>query len=343
MNFPSISIVSGLYNTDLGLWKQTLVAIKKQQYPKEKIEHIVMDAGSNNGSVEVAKLFGCKVTTRRDLIDQGPMRMSLGISQAQGDLILLLEPDNVIPTDCWLGEMVLPFTEHDAVVASYSMYNTFERSMPMLTKYCALMGTSDPTVYYLGKSEKMPLFKKQYELGQILAEHPGYYTVRFTRDNLPTLGDNGHMVRRSVIQKVNRDPHTFVHIDAFAILVTMGYDTFAVVKNSIVHYTGSNVIQFVNRRVRYKHLFFDQKRGKRSYYVFDQHSKADRVNIVLYIIYSLTLVQPLLVSIRGYLAVHEIAWFLHPVMCLLMVLGYGSSEFLYQLKKILPIYKKNHV
>ena len=45
-----------------------------------------------------------------------------------------------------------------------------------------------------------------------------------------------------------------------------------------------------------------------------------------FVIFSLTLIEPIFESIRGYTKIREPAWFLHPLMCLLMVFGYGWSE-----------------
>lgn len=334
MHLPTISIVSGLYNTDLDLWENTLTAIKQQLYPRGSIEHIVMDAGSTNGGVELARSYGCTVIKRPDLINKGSVRMSLGIKRAKGHLILLLEPDNIIIGRNWLREMVMPFVERPDVVAAFSMYNAFSPTMPALTKYCALIGANDPTLLYLGKSEKMPWYEKHYGLGEILDDRPTYLVVRFTKNNLPTLGDNGHMVRRKDIQKVNINPNTFLHIDAFANLLDAGFDTYAVVKNSIVHHTGASIIDLVVRRSIYKYLYYDKNRGRRSYYVYDPDSPKDKKNMVLYVLFALTIVQPLFLSIRGYLSVPEGAWFLHPVVCFCMVVGYGWSEINYRLRSL---------
>ena len=57
-NLPSISIVTCTYNVNLKLFEKVLKALREQVYPKRLIEHIVMDAGSSNGTVELAKKFG---------------------------------------------------------------------------------------------------------------------------------------------------------------------------------------------------------------------------------------------------------------------------------------------
>lgn len=326
MSYPSISIITGSYNTPITLWRKTLEAVSKQDYPKSKIEHIIMDAGSPEETLNFLHTYKTKIVLRPDLLNKPQVRMSMAIQRAKGDLILLLEPDNILPNTNWLKQMVRPFMDNKNVTGTVSMYNTYEPSMPLFTKYCALFGINDPVLFYLKKSDKLARFQSKYFKGTTLKECDGYTIVRFVKENLPTLGDNGHMVRRNIIMKVNKDPEKFLHTDAFAEIVEKGYTTFGIVHNSIIHFTGSDLGAFFRRRVEYKGRYYDSRKSKRRYLVYDPGSAEDRKNLLLYIVYSLTLIQPLMLSIRGYMVVPEMAWFLHPVVCLLGVFAYGYSE-----------------
>jgi glycosyltransferase involved in cell wall biosynthesis len=329
MKLPSITILTCSYNTDLVLWRKMFRAIHEQQYPRSRISHIVMDGGSTNGSIEFARENGCDVIIRKDLAVRVMERMSIGIKRAKGDLILFLEPDNFMVGTQWLHQMIKPFIEQHDLVGTFSIYNGFDRDMPALTRYCALIGVNDPTVYYLDKSEKLPRFETEYHLGRIFKRTADYSLVRFSKSNLPTLGDNGHMVSRRILEKVNKRPENFFHTDAFAQLLTLGYDTYGVVKNEIIHYTGSNLLDFVRRRALYKQRHYDAHRAIRQYYVFDPHSTRDRIRLCLYIVYSITFIQPLLIAFRGFLTVPDPAWFLHPIVCFASVLSYTRSELAY--------------
>lgn len=331
---PSVSIVTVSYNTPVSIFFQSLESVKRQTYPQQKIEHIVMDGGSINGAQKLAKSFGCKVFDRPDLLNKALVRMSLGLKKAHGDIILFLEPDNILTHTNWLAQMVLPFMENKNIVGTFSMYNDFTSEMPLLTKYCALFGVNDPLVYYLHKSEKLPRFKSSYDLGKILKMEKKYYLVKFDRQSLPTLGDNGHLVRRELIQKVNTDPEKFIHVDAFANLLDMGYGTYGVVKNSIIHYTGANIFQLLHRRTAFKEQFYNQRSRDRTYFVFDSRSHRDRLNLFRFVVFSLTFIEPLAESVRGYMSVRDPAWFLHPVICFAMAVAYGWSEIRFQLKRL---------
>lgn len=334
-NLPSISVLTITYNADLDLFKKSLDALKNQSYPKSNIEHIVIDGGSKNKTIELAKSYGCFIIKRPDLEYESEMRKSLGIKRAKNDIILFLESDNILVGDDWLQTMVLPFMEQKNIFSTFSMHNNYQKNMPLLTKYCALIGNNDPPVGYLKKADKIMLDEKNYNKGEILKDLDQYYIVKFTKENLPTLGDNGHMVKRLAINKVNKDPKIFLHTDAFFDLLCLGYNTYGVVKNSIIHHIGSDIIKLYQRRVMFKERFRDAYIRKRVYLVFDYNSSKDRWNLFKFMIFSFTFIQPLLRALRGYMNIHELAWFLNPVVCFVAAVSYTKSEIVYIAKKFL--------
>jgi glycosyltransferase involved in cell wall biosynthesis len=326
MKLPSISIISLTYNPDPHIFKKVLDSINFQNYPKNRIEHLIMDGGSTNGALTMARKYGCTICFLPAMRDNSEGRKGLGIARAKNDLIAFIEADNILVGREWLKQMVAPFSINKRIVGTFSMHNTYLPGMPALTRYCALIGVNDPTVYYLGKSEKLTRFQKRYTKGTTLRDFPSFSIVRFTKDSLPTLGDNGHMVRRRLMQLVNSDPGRFLHTDAFVKLLFKKYDTYGIVKNSIIHVTGSNIFGLYKRRVFFKKQFYDFGKKQRLYYVFNPHSKRDRWLLARFIVYSLTFVEPIIFSIRGFIAVQDAAWFLHPFVCFVAVMSYGLSE-----------------
>lgn len=334
-DLPLISIVTNTYNPDPILFEQVLKAIKKQDYPKKLIEHIVVDGGSTNGATKLAKKYGCKVTVRVDLKEAEQERASMGFRMAKGKIIAVIQSDNIIVSKDWFRKMVQPFIENKKIFCAFSEKNTYYKNMDILTRYCALFGVNDPTIYYLDRTEKIRMDEKKYSKGMILEEHKNYYVVKFNRQNLPPLGDNGHVFLKSVMEKANDDTKRYMHTDAFGKMLDMGYDTVGVVKNTVIHAQKPNIIRTIRRRVELKEKFYDKYRGKRKYLVYDPNSLKDKLNLIKYIVFSLTVIVPLYESLRGYFRIRDVAWFLHPVMCLLMVTGFGASEVKHAFKKAL--------
>jgi glycosyltransferase involved in cell wall biosynthesis len=332
MFVPSITIISLTYNADEIIWKKTLEAIKRQNYEKKLIEHLVIDGGSTNKTIKIAKEYSCNILSMPELKVNPEGRKGNGIRAAKGNIIAFIESDNILPNKNWFLQMIEPFQKDKNIVGAFSMHNSFEDSMPILTKYSALLGVNDPTVYYLGKSEKLLRSQIEYNKGDVLDDNKRFTIVRFNEKNLPVMGDNGHMVKRTIIQKVNKNPNKFLHTDAYMQLMDRGYDTYGVVKNSIIHYTGSSIVDFYKKRITFKNTYTNNRSIKRSYLVYNPNSQEDKKRLILFVIYSLTGVQPLYVSIRGFIQLHELAWFLHPLMCFLATSAYGISEILSILK-----------
>ncbi|HBB76895.1 MAG: hypothetical protein A3J18_02545 [Candidatus Levybacteria bacterium RIFCSPLOWO2_02_FULL_40_18] len=338
-NLPSISIVTCTYNVNLKLFEKVLKALREQVYPKRLIEHIVMDAGSSNGTVELAKKFGCKVYVHPELLEEEQVRASLGFKKAKGKILLIIQSDNLVPSNDWLRRMVQPFVENKKVFCTYTARYSYTKDMSAITRYGALIGANDPLIspYFLDKIEKIAMTTSNYNKGTIISENKNHYIVKFNKDNFPPLGDNGQMVLRSVMEKVNKDPKEYLHLDTFSRMFDLGYDTCGVVKASIIHVITSDIKRFVTRRIQLKEKFFDDRRNNRRFLIFDINSKKDRINLIKYVIFSLTFVPTLFQGARGYLKIRDSAWFLHPVICFIMLIAYGYSEFKWILKKSLRL------
>lgn len=328
----SIIILTSTLNPHLPTFTRMLKAIKNQDY-KGRVSHLVNDGGSSNGGVELAKKYGCIVKVFKNDVDEGSNRLYPSLQYMRGDLLVMLESDNIPPTSRWLSEMAKPFEDKE-IFAAFPAYNTSTPDMDVLTRYTALFGSPDPTLYYLGKSDKIPVFQRKYNKGEILHETKEYYKVRFTKDTLPTVGDNGFAIRTDIFKSLVKKNGVFYHTDKFADLLAKGYDTYGVTKNSIIHMTKPGILAQIKRRVEVKKHFTDEMKGKRTYLVYDPKSPKDRLNLFKYVFYSLTFIEPIFESIRGFLVVPDPAWFLHPAMCIGMVVGYGWSELEYTYKRI---------
>ena len=157
-----------------------------------------------------------------------------------------------------------------------------------------------------------------------------YAFVTFKPEQLPTVGANGFIIRKNSIQKVISDPLNFFHIDACFDLAMKGYATYAFVTTDIWHKTGENLSGYIKRRLRYSNVYLKDKRLRR-YHLFNP--KRDKIKLMLFIIVSLTVVEPLYRSIRGYLKIRDVAWFLHPFMCFITTILYSYSVLVNLFKK----------
>jgi len=103
-DLPKVSVVIPVFNDADGL-KKTLTALQAQDYPKDKLEIIVVDNNSSDGSDQVALSFkGVTVTYEKNIQNAGAAR-NKGLTIAKGEVIAFTDAD-CIPKENWITEGV---------------------------------------------------------------------------------------------------------------------------------------------------------------------------------------------------------------------------------------------
>lgn len=105
-----------------------LESIEVQDYPQ--IEVIVVDGGSNDQTVEIAKEYGAR--TAYDEGTLGSARQT-GFEVSTGDIVALFDADLVLPHDEWLREAVRRFN-YDEAVSTVWPINVAPPDAPHLTR-----------------------------------------------------------------------------------------------------------------------------------------------------------------------------------------------------------------
>ena len=105
---PSVSIVIPTKNAGEE-FALTLEAIRSQTDIESEI--IVVDSGSTDSTVELARRFGANVfEVPPESFDHGRTR-NLGLSQASGEFCILLSQDAVPVGETWLSTLLEPFSD----------------------------------------------------------------------------------------------------------------------------------------------------------------------------------------------------------------------------------------
>lgn len=100
--YPSISVVIPVYNEQDRIGR-CLESIRKQDYPGENIEIIVVDDGSTDGSADISRQYGVKVLHQKR---GGPaVARNRGVIEASADIVGFIDADDVA-SDSWLREAV---------------------------------------------------------------------------------------------------------------------------------------------------------------------------------------------------------------------------------------------
>lgn len=329
---PTISAVITTFNSQRTI-KKCLSALRKQDYPQEKIEVLVVDGGSKDKTLEIAKGFGVEIIKVPVEKQGAEYNKAVGVNTAKNEILLLLDHDNILPHKKWLKKMVNPFLLHKEVVGVEPLRFHYDPKMNLLDRYFALMGGSDPVPYYFGKNSHLSWAFDKYNLWGEAKDMGDYYLVKFSPDKVPALGANGALVRRKLLlSEAKADLKHFFHIDVQVDLIRKGFNTYAIAKDTIIHLTGSKLIPFLLRRKFYIEKYHFQDFSLRRFSVYEP--KKDRFNLIKYVFFSLTIIVPLFDAIRGFIKIRDVAWFIHPLMCLGMLFVYGVPTLKEEIKRV---------
>ncbi len=103
MNNQKISIITIIFNRVQTI-EDCIKSIVKQTYPH--IEHIIIDGGSTDGTLDIIRKYESNITTVISEPDNGVYdAMNKGINLATGEIVGLLNGDNVY-TDNWVLKKV---------------------------------------------------------------------------------------------------------------------------------------------------------------------------------------------------------------------------------------------
>lgn len=320
---PTISVVIATYNSQNTI-KKCLKSVRDQKYNQSKIEIVLADGGSTDKTLAIVKKFNPKVIHVPKKLQNAEYNKGEGLRMAKGELVLMIDHDNVLPHKDWLNKMITPLQEHAEVVAVETLRYHYDPKLSLLDRYFALFGAGDPLAFYLGKADRLSYIFDTYNLLGKATKFDGYYVVKFNKAHIPTLGANGFLIRRKIlVENARVNEGNFFHIDVNVDLIRKGFNTYAFVEDTIIHLTGyKKISSFLYRRKLFMEQFYLSPNKKRRYSVY---TSKDKINLIKYVIYSMTFVKPLADAFRGYLKIHDSAWFFHPVLAFSLCMIYAYT------------------
>jgi len=316
---PRVSVVIPTLNSGKTL-AACLRSIAAQTLPRERYEVVLADAGSTDTTREIARACGVDKIVENPL-KTGEAGKSAGIAASSGELIALVDSDNILPDADWLTRMIAPFAD-PKIVASEPIAYTVRKEDPALTRYFALLGMNDPICLFTRNYDRLSMVTGKWTGLEVPQQDRGdYLELTLSESVLPTIGANGFVFRRSLLEHVQWTPY-FFDIDVMHQAVRAGFPHVAKVKTGIVHLYCARLSDFARkqqRRIR-DFLYFAQE--KQRTYPWDRQKKS---GIVLFCL-ATVLVVPLIIQMaRGYLRKPDRAWLYHLPVCGVTLLTYGAA------------------
>lgn len=315
-----ISVVIPTLNSGKTL-EVCLRSITGQDMPRDRYEIVLADAGSTDDTLKIARACGVDQIVANPL-KTGEAGKAAGIKAASGELVALIDSDNILPDPGWLGRMAAPFADPE-IVASEPLEYTVRKGDPALTRYFALLGMNDPLCLFTKNYDRFCAVTGKWTGLAVPQEDKGdYLRLTLSERALPTIGANGFVFRRSLLEHVSWEPY-FFDIDIMHQAVRAGFPHVAKVKTGIVHLYCARFVDFTRKQRRRIKDFLYFAQEKQRTYPWDQQRKS---GIALFCL-ATVLVFPLIVQmVIGFARKPDRAWWYHVPVCwgTLWVYGWGA-------------------
>jgi glycosyltransferase involved in cell wall biosynthesis len=318
-NAPSITAVIPTLNAEKYL-EECLASLLAQDYPREQLEILIVDGGSTDRTLEIAEAHGVDAVLPNPL-KTGESGKAVGVRAARGELVLMIDSDNVLVGADWLRRMIEPFEDAD-VISSEALRWEYRRRDHFVNRYQALTGINDPLALFVGNYDRYSTLTGRWTDYPVDEERQdGWLRVVLDPEHVPTMGANGYLVRRTAFDAVPVGDYLF-DIDFVYELVQRGHRTIARVDVPIRHYFCDSVRRFYwKTRRRTDDYFFFAAQGRRTY----PWTRRQRLGVARFAAFTLT-VLPLLGQVaRGFRRKPDPAWLFHVPACWITLAVYATG------------------
>lgn len=298
---PKISLVILSFNGG-SLLEDCLRSIERQDYPKKSLEVIVIDNGSTDDSVKIAKSFKTRVfiSKKTDLY----RNWAIAIHKSTGDLTYLIDQDIELKDSKFLKRMVEPLIEDRSLTGSFTRAYPSEK-MNWITKFLSYHPTQcDPLYEFLTPTIAENVIEKRKncevcdfsDLEKLPAESRMMYWIK--------------ILKKTPNWKESR---LFDH-DALVKTIKSGFTKFAYVPEAgIYHYHAKDFVSLLEKRMRNLNIHYFPYNDTLEYRWVDVNNKKQTIRMVMWIIYANLIFPALLRGIWRYLKYHDWVLLTEPI------------------------------
>lgn len=308
---PKISFIIPTFNAEMYL-ERCLSSISNQDYPKDRLEIIIIDGGSTDLTIEISKGFNARILDNpKKLAEYG---VQIGILNANGDLVVMFAADNELISTKWAKTIISPFLYDRDISAVWGRISA-PKDSPGLNKYFALI-QNEPLNYFVNKNLELYLNGKyNHKIDN--------FCIFYVDPQKPIVwGANGLTYRKEIIRPIWDTGEYLGDNDAFQIMVEKGINKVAYFNEPFIYHHHVRAIKDCFRKWRRNYtLHYLRKRKTRNLkWVF---SKRFMWKLLIWAIYSCV---PVFSFIHGvYLAIRfkNRYWFYHPLVSFVQLFTYS--------------------
>lgn len=306
---PSISIVIPTYNEENNI-RRCLDAIFSQDYPRNRIEVILVDNFSTDKTVEIVKERYNYINIYYNKIKDPEISKMIGLHKGKADLFLYLDADIEIAGREFLAKLINPLVENQLVVGSFPRFIPSKEATAIgrFLRYHPL--ELDPVFqFFCTEIEKTVISKKER-----------YWVCEFILPRIPPIGIC--IYRKKVLLDLINKMEKFMDIDVPIILSENGFNRFAHVPScGIYHHSSFTLKEIIMKRIRNIDKVYLPNIKSRKFTYFNLSKKKDLIKIIVWILYANLFIPELLRGIYKTFKNKDIAFMYEPLVSLTVTDG----------------------
>ena len=333
-----ISIIIPTLNSE-NVIEQCLSSIRNQDFPQNKVKILIVDGGSIDQTLAIAAKYHCQIFSNpRKTAEAGK---AIGLAKTHYRYTAFIDSDNILPTNDWLNQMLLPLETDKTLIGSEPWEFTYRSHGGFIERYSALIGANDPYAYITGISDRRNFIDYLWTTMKLAQkDYSSYLKIKLEpHQPIPTIGANGTIFRTEFLQSNFHSDYLF-DIDVITQILnsTQKPIYFAKTKNGIIHtYCESSIPKFYRKQMRRLKDYYQFKSLRHFDYKNNLNLNPLHNFLILahnnlkFVLYTVTIIPMFITLIRGYLHKPDVAWLFHPLACVITLYCYifVSLSFLF--------------
>ncbi len=319
---PLLSIIIPTLNNERDMFV-LMKSISKQTYPQKRVELLVLDGGSKDKTIQIAKKYGAKVFHNKDIMAEPGV--NVGMEKAKGDLMMILAVDNIYE-DKRAFEKIVSVFEDPTIFAAFPKHDS-NASDNLFTTYHNTF--TDPFNHFVyGDSANGRTFHRVYKT---IASNNIYDVYDFNSNPMPPMiaFAQGITVRGSY-RRSKQD--AFDDISPIIKLIKSKKKIAYVHSVSLMHHTTRDIHHFIRKQRWATHNALSKINYGISYRT-NYIPQKNQLRMKLWPVYAFSIIGPLITSITGAIRDRNLIWLFHPVAALVSAFASTIEFLVYTIKK----------
>jgi glycosyltransferase involved in cell wall biosynthesis len=324
---PLVSIATPTFNGER-IIRKFLEKIFSQDYPLERLEVVLAEAGSTDKTVEIIKEFIKKYPENIRLI-KNPKKYTEGkgfgndlVTRAtKGDIIVIIDQDNILVQKNWISNIVKILLENKEINAVQSRMFV-PKNGTVLDKYLNAIGIEDPFILPYSLNAQIVLNPNKFKFNK----EKGFFTYEVNLRNFLYAGANGFVIWRK----------DFFNAGGY-VQDTENFYRFALKKYKIAipkevrlhHQTSVNLFPFLRKRVYFVMYYLLNNYNDRNFYWFSfkKNTFSQNLKFVLSCLSNILFLPGLFQGIKMALKEKKAFWLIHPFIPFFLTVSYIYAFF----------------